>query len=73
MTDRCPEPCGKQRHSEEYLAQLVCMQAAMRGRHRRWYWSRPCHSWHLTSSRGGGVGGRRGRWAKSFAADPPAA
>jgi hypothetical protein len=70
---RCPEPCGKHRYGEEHTAQLACIQAAMQGRHLTWYRSPPCRCWHLTSKQGRGIGGRRGHWVQTFAADPPAA
>lgn len=70
---RCPPPCGKIRFPSRAVAQLACVRAAMRGKaDLHWYWSRPCRSWHLGSSKSSGRGGKRGQWVHQFAADPPA-
>jgi hypothetical protein len=65
----CPPPCGKTRYGSEHVAQLACIQAAMRGKPDLiWYRSPPCRCWHLSnpSRHKSGRGGRRGQWVHGF-------
>lgn len=70
---RCPQPCGKRRYGTQAVAQLACVQAAMRGKPDFiWYRSPACRCWHLfnPSRRRSGKGGKRGQWVHTFAAEP---
>lgn len=67
MNTRCPKPCGKRRYDTETVAQLACIQAAMRGKPNRvWYRAGDCRCWHITHRRASGRGGRRGQWVHGF-------
>ncbi|MEU5593057.1 hypothetical protein [Streptomyces sp. NPDC020298] len=69
---RCPQPCGKHRYGSEAVAQLACVQAAMRGKpHLIWYRARACQCWHLSnpSRHERGKGGKRGQWVRQFTPD----